>query len=185
MPYSLGQGRKYSKLYVALLIYHSGVNSYHKVQAKKKINLAIPIAIDQSYGSVEGGQKAVAHLSLFNFHRVQPIAAQHCVFGSSEAKNLSQPNVKVTHCTFRHRYLSLLFINRIPSRGRRGYIPPHIKYSARVRGNTILGYWGKMPGQNVYQPAEFKPMVNWIYDVLLWLFSGTEMHGDGEGRWRC
>ncbi|RPB24062.1 hypothetical protein L211DRAFT_204556 [Terfezia boudieri ATCC MYA-4762] len=28
-----------------------------------------------------------------------------------------------------------------------------------------------MPGQNVYQPAKFKPMVNWIYDVLLWLFS--------------
>jgi len=35
-----------------------------------------------------------------------------------------------------------------------------------------------MPGQNVYQPAKFKPMVNWIYDVLLWLFSGTEMYGD-------
>ena len=38
-----------------------------------------------------------------------------------------------------------------------------------------------MPGQNIYQPAEFKPMVNWVYDVLLWLFSGTRYMGFGEG----
>ena len=47
-----------------------------------------------------------------------------------------------------------------------------------------------MAGAQIYNPQEFMPMVNWMYDIVLWSFSSTllrwcfgvlEMGREGKG----